>query len=95
MSRLNLEITLYHTSYIENLVSELQSIVKKKKNLYINVKSESDFQKKLSFEERQFIKYLTLEEDKILLQLTEQKGWNVEVIGTPQTGRLPGKLDLN
>ena len=95
MSRLNLEITLYHTSYIENLASELQSIIKKKKNLYKDVKSENDFLKKLSFEERQFIKHLTLEEDKILLQLLEQKGWKVEVAGSLPPERFPGKLALN
>ncbi len=77
MSRLNLEITLYHTPYIENLLTELQSIIDQKKKLYRQVKSENEFHKKLSFEEREFLKHLSLEEDQILLKLIELKGWNV------------------
>ena len=77
MSRLNFEITLYHTPYIENLLTELQSVINQKRTLYRNVKSESDFHKKLTFEEREIIKHLTLEEERILLKLIDHKGWTV------------------
>lgn len=95
MSLLNYEITLYHTPYIDNLVAELQSIIRKKKSLYKDVKSESDYHKKLSFEERQFIKHLSNEEDKILLQLIEHKGWKVETTGRTQIESFTNRIHEN
>ena len=95
MSLLNYEITLYNTPYIDNLVSELQSVIRKKKSLCKDVKSEKDYHKKLSFEERQFIKHLSAEEDRILLQLIEHKGWKVEVTGRTQIESFSNRIREN
>ncbi len=75
MSKLNYEITLYHSPYHDSLIEELQSIIRQKKNMYRKIYSENEIDNKLSFEEKEIIKYLTAKEDKILLELIEHKGW--------------------
>lgn len=75
MSRINYELTLYHSPYHDTLVEELSSIIKQKKNIYRNIQTERDFNSKLSFEEREILKHLISKEDKILLELIEHKGW--------------------
>ena len=77
MSRLNFEITLYHTPFIDNLISELNSIIEQKRKIYKRVRSDHDYHQKLSYEEREILRHLTSEEEKILLQLVELKGWTV------------------
>jgi len=75
MSRINYELTLYHSPYHDTLVEELSNIIKQKKNIYRNILTERDFNSKLSFEEREILKHLISKEDKILLELIEHKGW--------------------
>lgn len=75
MSKLNYEITLYHSPYHDSLVEELSSIIKQKKNIYRNIQSESDYADKLTFEEKEILKHLISKEDSILLELIEHKGW--------------------
>ncbi len=75
MSKLNYEITLYHSPYHDALLEELSSIIRQKKNIYRNLHSEKDIENHLSFEEREILKHLIAREDKILLELIEHKGW--------------------
>lgn len=75
MPNLNYEITLYRSPYHDTLVEELSSIIKQKKNIYRHIQSETDFENKLCFEEKEILKHLILKEDKILLELIEHKGW--------------------
>ncbi len=75
MSRINYELTLYHSPYHDTLVEELSNIIKQKKSIYRNILTERDFNSKLSFEEREILKHLISKEDKILLELIEHKGW--------------------
>lgn len=92
MSNLNLEITLYHTPYHDDLMTELQSIINQKKSIYKNVNSASEAHKKLSYEEREFLKHLTAQEDKILLKLIKHKGWRVNI---PAESTEKNKLTMN
>lgn len=75
MSKINYEITLYHSPYHDTLVEELSNLIKQKKSIYRKIKSEKDFETKLSFEEREILKHLIAKEDKILMELVEHKGW--------------------
>ncbi|MBU1100387.1 MAG: hypothetical protein KKA84_08290 [Bacteroidetes bacterium] len=92
MSNLNLEITLYHTPYHDDLMTELQSIINQKKSIYRNVNSAAEVHKKLSYEEREFLKHLTSQEDQIFLKLIEHKGWRVNI---PKESPQKGKITLN
>lgn len=80
MSKINYEITLYHSPYHDTLVEELCYLIKQKKSIYRKIKSESDFHNKLSFEEREILKHLISKEDKILMELVEHKGWLQRVV---------------
>lgn len=75
MSKLNYEITMYHSPYHDTLVEELSNIIKQKKSIYRRIQSEKDFNEKLSYEEREIMKHLIAKEDKILIELIEHKGW--------------------
>lgn len=75
MSKINYEITLYHSPYHDTLLEELSNLIKQKKSIYRKIKSEREFESKLSYEEREILKHLILKEDKILLELIEHKGW--------------------
>lgn len=75
MSKINYEITLYHSPYHDTLVEELTNLIKQKKSIYKRIHTEKDFETKLSFEEREILKHLISKEDKILMELVEHKGW--------------------
>lgn len=75
MSKINYEITLYHSPYHDTLLEELSNLIKQKKSIYRKIKSEREFESKLSYEEREILKHLISKEDKILLELIEHKGW--------------------
>lgn len=76
MSNINYEITLYHSPYHDTLVEELGSLIKQKKSIYKNIYSESEFNDKLSYEEREILKHLIAKEDRILLELIKHKRWH-------------------
>ena len=57
------------------MIEELSNIIKQKKSIYRHIHSEQDFERKLSFEEKEILKHLISKEDKILLELVEHKGW--------------------
>ena len=76
MSKINYEITLYHSPYHDTLVEELSSLIKQKKSIYRNIHSEREFRDKLSYEEREILKHLIAKEDEILLELIKHKGWS-------------------
>lgn len=75
MSKINYEITLYHSPYHDTLVEELSNLIKQKKSIYRKIQSEKDFESKLSYEEREILKHLIAKEDKILMELVQHKGW--------------------
>jgi iron-sulfur cluster repair protein YtfE (RIC family) len=80
MANINFEITLYHSPYHDNLIEELCSIMKQKKSLYRKIKSESEFNSKLSYDERELLKHLSAKEDKILFELIAHKGWDKQLL---------------
>lgn len=75
MSKLNYEITMYHSPYHDTLVEELSNIIKQKKSIYRRIQSEKDLNEKLSYEAKEIMKHLIAQEDKILIDLIEHKGW--------------------
>lgn len=79
MSKINYELTLYHSPYHDNLVEELSSLIKQKKSIYKNIRSESEFNSKLSCEEREILKHLIAKEDRLLLELIKHKGWHSKI----------------
>lgn len=75
MANINFEIALYNSPFFEELVSELYRISRYKRNIYRNIKTEEDYKKKLSFEERAILKDLSKKENKILLEILVNKHW--------------------
>ena len=80
MENLNLEITLNHSPFYDNLLVELQSVAEQKKKILRKVKSQDEIEEKLSFNERQILKHLINKESEILMQLIEIKGWTVSTL---------------
>ncbi|RJP58992.1 MAG: hypothetical protein C4543_07280 [Ignavibacteriales bacterium] len=80
MSKINYELTLYHSPYHDILIEELSSIIKQKKSIYRNIQTESDFYNKLSYEEKEILKHLITKEDKILYELIQHKGWITNLV---------------
>jgi len=85
MSKVNYELTLYHSPYHDTLLEELSILIKQKKSIYRNIHSKKDFETKLSFEERAILKHLMAKENKILRELVEHKGWIKRVADYEQT----------
>lgn len=77
MENINLQITLNHTPFYDNLLVELQSVAEQKKKILRRVKSQEEIEDKLSFTERQILKHLMNKENEILMQLIELKGWSL------------------
>ena len=77
MENINLEITLNHSPFYDNLLVELQSVAEQKKRILRRVKSQDEIEDKLSFTERQILKHLMNKENEILMQLIELKGWSL------------------
>lgn len=77
MENINLEITLNHSPFYDNLLVELQSVAEQKKKILRRVKSQGEIDDKLSFTERQILKHLMNKENEILMQLIELKGWSL------------------
>jgi len=75
MSQINFDIALYNSPFFENLVSELFRISKYKRNIYKRIRSEEEYSKKLSYEERSILKDLSEKENKILLEILVSKNW--------------------
>jgi hypothetical protein len=75
MSQTNYDIALYNSPYFENLISELYRISRYKRNIYRKIRTEHDYNKKLSFEERLILKDLSEKENKILLEILVNKNW--------------------
>lgn len=63
MSKLNYEITMYHSPYHDTLVEELSNIIKQKKSIYRRIQSEKDLNEKLSYEAKEIMKHLIAQED--------------------------------
>lgn len=80
MENVNLEITLNHSPFYDNLLVELQSVAEQKKKILRRVKSKEEIDDKLSFTERQILKHLMNKENEILMQLIELKGWSLDKI---------------
>lgn len=80
MGNINLEITLNHSPFYDNLLVELQSVTEQKKKILRRVKSKEEIDEKLSFTERQILKHLMKKENDILMQLIELKGWSLNTI---------------
>ena len=75
MSQINFDIALYNSPFFENLVSELFRISKYKRNIYKKIRSEEEYSRKLSYEERSILKDLSEKENKILLEIMVSKNW--------------------
>jgi hypothetical protein len=75
MSQTNYDIALYNSPYFENLISELYRISRYKRNIYRKIRTEQEYNKKLSFEERMILKDLSEKENKILLEILVNKNW--------------------
>lgn len=75
MCQTNYDISLYNTPVLENLVNELQSITKQKREIYSKIRSEQEYFNKLSFEERSALKYLSEKENKTILEILALKSW--------------------
>lgn len=75
MSNINFEIALYNSPFFEELVSELYRISRYKRNIYKKIRSEDEYKKKLSFEERAILKDLSKKENKLLLEILVNKHW--------------------
>jgi hypothetical protein len=75
MSQISYDIALYSSPFFEHLISELFRISRYKRNIYKKIRSEEDYSKKLSFEERTILKDLSEKENKILLEIMASKNW--------------------
>lgn len=75
MSQINYDIALYNSPFFEHLISELFRISRYKRNIYKKIRSEEEYSKKLSFEERTILHDLSEKEDKILLEIMASKNW--------------------
>ncbi len=75
MSQINYDIALYNSPFFENLISELFRISRYKCNIYRKIRSEEEYAKRLSYEERAILKDLTEKENKILLEILVSKNW--------------------
>ena len=75
MSQINYDIALYNSPFFEHLISELFRISRYKRNIYKKIRSEEEYSKKLSFEERTILQDLSKKEDKILLEIMASKNW--------------------
>ncbi|KAF0153194.1 MAG: hypothetical protein FD143_271 [Ignavibacteria bacterium] len=78
MSQINFDIVLYSSPYFENLVSELYRISRYKRNIYKKIRTEDEFSKKLSSEERTILKYLSEKENQILIEILANKQWLIK-----------------
>lgn len=86
MGNLNLEITLSHSPYYDNMLIELQSVIEQKRRILREVRNANDIENILSYNERQILKHLIKKENDILLKLMQHKGWNVEADNDPAIG---------
>lgn len=75
MANINFEIALYNTPFFEELVSELYRVSRYKRNIYRKIRTEEDYNKKLSYEERIILKDLSEKENRILLEILVNKNW--------------------
>ena len=86
MANMNLEITLSHSPYYDNLLVELQSVIDQKRRILREVRNASDVENMLSYHERQILKHLMKKENDILIKLIQHKGWNVEADNDASVG---------
>lgn len=75
MSQINYDIALYNSPFFENLISELFRICRYKSNIYRRIRSEEEYARKLSYEERYILEDLSEKENKILLEIMASKNW--------------------
>jgi len=75
ISSIGYEIALYNSPYFELLVSEFYRISRYKSNIYKKIKSEEDFYKKLSPEERTILITLNTKEKEILEEIFSKKNF--------------------
>ena len=78
MENMNLQITLNHSPFYDNLLMELQSVAEQKKKILRKVKKQEDIKTILNFDERKILEHLIKKENEILLTLIDFKGWSVK-----------------
>lgn len=92
MSQVKFDIVLYSSPFFESLVSEFYRISRYKRNIYKKIRTEEEFAKKLSNEERTILKDLSEKENRILIEILANKQWLIK----PQYENcIYGRYELN
>lgn len=75
MSQISYDITLYNSPGYENLITELYRISRYKRNIYKKIRTEEEFNKKLSYDDKAILNDLTKKENEVLLEILTNKMW--------------------